>query len=640
MIILIIDGPRGQTTAQSVDPTGLSAAIICDVPVSDSIDTILDKDFHSFSVIAGEIVSITVEEVPSGQDFSPFWRLIDKIGQSAVSCGSSSTVDHRDCGPLPANGSPYSIEIQDYNNDNTGTYKVHIQRLTSSAACEGTALSCDTPAPGNIEDDFDTDLYNFSATEGEIVSIIVDKDPVSQDLAINWRLLDTTGAPAPSCGSDTSSDHRDCGPLPASGSPYTIEVHDYGHNDTGTYQLHIQRLTSSAACEGTALSCDTPAADNIEDEFDTDLFTFSVTEGEIVSIIIDKDPDYQDITTYWRMLDSAGEPAVSCGTSSSSDHRDCGPLPASENPFTIEVQDYGNDNTGTYKLHLQRLTSSAACEGTALSCDTPAAGNIEDAFDTDLFNFNVTEGEIVSIIIDKDPDYQDITTYWRMLNWAGEPAVSCGTSSSSDHRDCGPLPASGNPFTIEVQDYGNDNSGTYKLHIQRLTSSAACEGTNLSCDTPAADNIEDEFDTDLFTFSVTEGEIVSIIIDKDPDYQNISTYWRLLDSAGEPADSCGTSSSSDHRDCGPLPASGNPFTIEVQDYSNDNTGTYKLHLQRLTYSAACEGTALSCEPPRLAILKMLSTPIFSTSTSLKAKSFLSSSIKTQIIRTSRPTGGC
>ena len=40
---------------------------------------------------------------------------------------------------------------------------------------------------------------------------------------------------------------RDCGPLPAAGSPYRIEVADQNQDDTGTYQVTFQRLTLSCA---------------------------------------------------------------------------------------------------------------------------------------------------------------------------------------------------------------------------------------------------------------------------------------------------------------------------------------------------------------------------------------------------------
>src|SRR5438477_257411 len=73
--------------------------------------------------------------------------------------------------------------------------------------------------------------------------------------------------------------------------------------------------------------------------------------------------------------------------------RDCGPLPASGNPYQIEVQDQGLNDTGTYVAFLQRLTAAAACETTPITCDAPVSAPLSPAVDSDLLRFNVAEGE-------------------------------------------------------------------------------------------------------------------------------------------------------------------------------------------------------------------------------------------------------
>ena len=57
---------------------------------------------------------------------------------------------------------------------------------------------------------------------------------------------------------------------------------------------------------------------------------------------------------------------------------------ASGNPYRVEVQDFLNDATGTYRLYLQRLTSGVACEGVQLVCGITRRGAIENQMDSSL----------------------------------------------------------------------------------------------------------------------------------------------------------------------------------------------------------------------------------------------------------------
>ena len=65
--------------------------------------------------------------------------------------------------------------------------------------------------------------------------------------------------------------------------------------------------------------------------------------------------------------------------------------------------------------------------------------------------------------------------------------------------------------------------------------------------------------------AVTDGEIVAITVVETPSGQNVAPYWRLLDGTGNPALACGSLTTIAQRDCGSLPASGNPYRIEVRD---------------------------------------------------------------------------
>ena len=66
-----------------------------------------------------------------------------------------------------------------------------------------------------------------------------------------------------------------------------------------------------------------------------------------------------------------------------------------------------------------------------------------------------------------------INARWRLLEGDGSPAADCGFSAL-DQRDCGPLPAAGNPYRIEVQDSGLDEIGDYSAVVS-CESCTTCE---------------------------------------------------------------------------------------------------------------------------------------------------------------------
>jgi hypothetical protein len=219
--------------------------LTCDVPVTDIIENPSDSDLFTFSVEEGEIVHIKVVETPpAGANFSLYWRVLDKNGVPAPDCGFFSILTEQDCGPLPANGSPYQIEVQDGNQDATGSYSVHLQRVTAANACDHQAtLTCDIPVAATIDSPLDSDLFTFSVEEGEIVHIkVVETPPAGANFSLYWRVLDKNGAPAPDCGFFSILTEQDCGPLPANGSPYQIEVQDGNQDATGSYTVRINYL--------------------------------------------------------------------------------------------------------------------------------------------------------------------------------------------------------------------------------------------------------------------------------------------------------------------------------------------------------------------------------------------------------------
>jgi hypothetical protein len=342
---------------------------------------------------------------------------------------------------------------------------------------------------------------------------------------------------------------------------------------------------SGNAQPGVALTCDVPVVATISSPLETDVYTFAVNEGDRVQIsVLERAPADPGFNAMWRLLTAGGLPAASCGAFGIGTQFDCGPLPASGSPYRLEVAEFGQDQTGTYSVHLYPLPAASACENVALGCDVPLGGRIDPALDSDFYSFSVTDGDRVQItVLETAPFDPGFNAMWRLLTATGQPAASCGAFGIGSQFDCGPLPASGNPYRLEVADFSRSRTGNYTVHLYTLPAATACESTSLACDVTLSATIERPLDSDFYSFAATDGARLQVsVIESVPSEAGFNAMWRLLTATGQPAASCGAFGIGSQFDCGPLPASGNPYRLEVADFSRQRTGTYSVRIHPLT----------------------------------------------------------
>ena len=456
---------------------------------------------------------------------------------------------------------------------------------------EAASIPCDSTLVRSITTPAASDTVNFNVAANEVLQITV-MPQSGANFDPQWRVLDAAGNPATSGGAFGVAGRYDFGPLAPAGNPYRIEVVDGGADAPGTYTINLQRLTATAACEGVPLPCDSTVTWSLSTAADSDLFTFDVSQNEMLEIALMPQPG-ANFDPQWRVLDAAGNPATSGGAFGVAGRYDFGPLAPAGNPYRIEVVDGGADAPGTYTINLQRLTATAACEGVPLPCDSTVTWSLSTAADSDLFTFDVSQNEMLEIALMPQPG-ANFDPQWRVLDAAGNPATSGGAFGVAGRYDFGPLAPAGNPYRIEVVDGGADAPGTYTINLQRLTATAACEGVPLPCDSTVTWSLSTAADSDLFTFDVSQNEMLEIALMPQPG-ANFDPQWRVLDAAGNPATSGGAFGVAGRYDFGPLAPAGNPYRIEVVDGGADAPGTYTINLQRLTATAACEGVPLPCD---------------------------------------------
>ena len=329
------------------------AQLTCDTALTSSIGPVNETEEFTFAAQTGEIVSLWLEEdAAAASTFNLRWRVLTAAGEEESECGNWSQATSRNCGPLAGDESPYRIQIEDFGADTGGDYFVHLQRVTYDRACDSAPLACDTPATFSLNPIGDTDLRTFGAIDDEIVQINVGEVAGSStSFQAYWRVLDRSGAPASSCGSFNNGQRRDCGSLSAAEAPYQVEIKDLFGDDIGNYRIHLQRLTLERVCDRTSIVCDSTQNGDIEEIGDGDLWPVCVTDNTTLNITIEEQPGAPvQFQAYWRLLTREGLPASACGSFALSNERECGPLPAADRPYFLEVRDLLDDTAGDYTV--------------------------------------------------------------------------------------------------------------------------------------------------------------------------------------------------------------------------------------------------------------------------------------------------
>ena len=334
---------------------------------------------------------------------------------------------------------------------------------------------------------------------------------------------------------------------------------------------------SPQVAENQPILCDVPIRTTIAAATEVDRFTFNGVALEILHISVANEggTNFNPVVT----LIGPGGPVLSCTTITS--NADC-TLPAS-GAYTIQVVDGLSNGTGTYSVHLQRLTAGRRCGG-SIACDVPVTSTLGTAAraDTNLRSFSAAANERVHVSI-ANQGGTNFNPFFRVIAPTG--AVVAGCSFNASNVDC-LLPFTGS-YAVEVLDGSFDGTGTYSLHIQRLTAGFRCGGA-IACDVPVTTTLGTaaRADTNLHSFSAAANERMHVSI-ANQGGTNFNPFFRVIAPTGAVVAGCSFNAS--NVDC-LLPVAGS-YAVEVLDGSFDGTGTYSLHIQRLTAAFRCGGQA-------------------------------------------------
>ncbi len=250
-----------------------------------------------------------------------------------------------------------------------------------------------------------------------------------------------------------------------------------------------------------------------------------------------------------------------------------------------------------------------------LNCGQPENGNIAPKTQIDFFSFGAGDGERVQItVVEAPPSSTDFQPEWRLIKRDNNPVTGqCGLFTQSSQRDCGPLAASDSPYRIEIRDFNQDGVGAYRVQFYRLNAGAACDDRALACGTRSDARIDDQLDSDLFSFNAVANEPVTVTVTEAAQSgANFQPQWRLLSANGAPVSgACGNfSTSGQPTACGQLPVNGNPYRVQVQDEGTNAQGDYSVTVN--FRANACPPTTISLSPNQFNLVAWTSANVTAT----------------------------
>ena len=255
---------------------------------------------------------------------------------------------------------------------------------------------------------------------------------------------------------------------------------------------------------------------------ETDAFTLSGVAGERVHITV-ADEGATAFTPVWRLLTPGGTGSSGCSAFTAAS-LDC--VLATSGTYTVEVQESGQDATGTYSVHAQRLTNGRRC-GETISCGTPiaAALGFYGRADTNLHSFDAVAGERVSVALTP----QNGTLFNPEARILGPDGVTvCG------FRFVGITTARCRDGV--VRGGGCRRVGGWLRHLPAANPAAdrrASMRRTIACGTPinrtmAMANLAE---TDLHSFDAIAGERVSVALANEGG-PRFNPVWRILGPTG------------------------------------------------------------------------------------------------------------
>ena len=448
-----------------------------------------DVDRFEFQATAGDVVRFNLNS--TGNLMDPRIEIREPIGAGATliedrfctdSC--SISIEPPDFLVVPSatlnHTGTYTIFISDLNANDTGTYSLQIELIQPFDPAE--QIFFDNPTNDSVSQVTDVDLFDFQATAGDEIRVLVTAlgnlmdprieiwDPVGTKLA-NSTCTD-------SCTQSLEAPDFVGAPMALSVTgTYRIAISDAGLNDSGDYRLNLQCLVG--ACDPVPPSTLTlETAGEIDSPTDMDMYEYEAFAGTQIRVALNSTGNLMDSRV--EIWDPSGAKLVSSSCNDSCtltlETPDFSGAPSAllqSGTYRVAVSDAGVNDSGLYEISIHCLqgTCDSDQDGPldpprrpAMEYGAPALSRmIENDTDMDCFSLYGTNGDLIRLTVNAAGNLMDP----RLELWAPDDtkvdSVSC-TDSCTIVRDV-TLTQTGN-YDACLSDVSINDSGPYSLGLE------------------------------------------------------------------------------------------------------------------------------------------------------------------------------
>ncbi len=426
-----------------------------------------DFDAFTFTGSAGQRV-VFAALATSGASFNTEIYLYPPGGGPAQT--STFSGDRLDA-QLAASGT-YTVVVQDFFMTNAGNYTASLMNVSAGPYTTGSDTNGGSIASAEVKSATfgsltDMDAWSFSATNGDRVLFSTVLTPAgSADTQI---YLYPPGGGAAIVA--TSGDRADL-QLNATGT-WVVLVQDAGFDHTGSYNLSLLNvtagpLTSGADTDGGAIASAEIKTGQMHQPGDFDAFTFTGSAGQRV-VFAALATSGASFNTEIYLYPPGGGPAQ---TSTFSGDRLDAQLAAS-GTYTVVVQDFFMTNAGNYTASLMNVSAGPYTSGTDADGGPILGGDVKLAQitplpDLDGWTFSAAAGDTAKITAVVTAGAMD--TMVRIYPPGGGNAVIATSADNVNYAITTP-----GTYTIQLEDAGLDQTGSYTLTFQHVTTVTAAE---------------------------------------------------------------------------------------------------------------------------------------------------------------------
>ncbi|MEP7345898.1 MAG: PPC domain-containing protein, partial [Gemmatimonadaceae bacterium] len=429
-------------------------------------------DTWTFSATQGQYLVVGIGEITGSADFTPWIRLVDPNG---TTIGNQWNVLAAQIGVAATVTGTYTVLVAtaDAGNNGTGDYRLTAAQLQGnfivSPGDQGGAMTNGSNHTGALLIG-DLDLWSFSATQGDQITLAIGKVTGTVDFTPWIRLIAPNGAVL---GNSWGTGAAQISVAAPSTGVYTVVVStaDAGNDGTGDYSLTLAKgpgaIVISPGDQGGPMTNGANHSGTIQ-VGDLDAWTFTATQGDYLMLAVGEVTGSADFTPWIRLVSPNGTVIGNSWNVLAAQIGVNAPLTGTY-LVIVSTADAGLDGNGDYKLTLAKgpgaLVISPGDQGGPMTNGANHAGTITVG-DLDAFTFTANQGEAIVVAVGEVTGSADFTPWIRMV--APNGTLVANTWNVAAAQLAVNAPATGTYMVVvSTADAGNDANGTYSLTLAK-----------------------------------------------------------------------------------------------------------------------------------------------------------------------------